>query len=210
MSRKLFIVISMMISSYLYSSSIYLNGNNKNINIQSWKSIRNSQIVKQDFDFSCGAASIATLLNGYFYQDITEKEVLSLINNGNVMASFSDLQEAIQKLGFESRGYAISLEALKELDHPVIAYIKYGESGHFTVISGTNKNFIKVSDPSLGNKIFTIQQFRNIWETRSAQNLKGKILVISSKNKLNNPNFFIKNMTYPPKTTIKLIQIKYS
>ncbi|ENS7173602.1 peptidase C39, partial [Neisseria gonorrhoeae] len=36
--------------------------------MQSWKARRDFNIVKQDLDFSCGAASVATLLNNFYGQ----------------------------------------------------------------------------------------------------------------------------------------------
>ena len=31
--------------------------------VESWKTLRDRRVVKQDLDYSCGAASLATLLN---------------------------------------------------------------------------------------------------------------------------------------------------
>ncbi|WP_424900905.1 cysteine peptidase family C39 domain-containing protein [Acinetobacter junii] len=56
-------------------------------------------MVKQDLDFSCGVASIATLLNGYYNQKVTEEEVLKIMDKGDLMASFDDMQKALNKLG---------------------------------------------------------------------------------------------------------------
>ena len=53
--------------------------------------IRDQGIIKQDLDYSCGAASIATLLNGYFQQNITEEQVLKIMDKGDLMASFDDM-----------------------------------------------------------------------------------------------------------------------
>ena len=36
--------------------------------VRSWKAMRDQGIVKQDLDYSCGAASIATLLNQQYGQ----------------------------------------------------------------------------------------------------------------------------------------------
>ena len=63
--------------------------------------------MKQDLDFSCGAASIATLLNGYYNQRTTEQQVLKIMDKGDLMASFDDMQKALNTLGFEAKGYAI-------------------------------------------------------------------------------------------------------
>ena len=49
------------------------------LQIKDWKTIRDDGIIKQDLGYSCGAASIATLLNRQYGQQVTEEEVLALL-----------------------------------------------------------------------------------------------------------------------------------
>ncbi|KAE9496610.1 peptidase C39 family protein [Neisseria gonorrhoeae] len=49
-------------------------------------------IVKQDLDFSCGAASVATLLNNFYGQTLTEEEVLEKLGKEQMRASFEDMR----------------------------------------------------------------------------------------------------------------------
>jgi len=42
------------------------------ISVKSWKTRRDAKIVKQDSDYSCGAASLATLLTEYYRFPVTE------------------------------------------------------------------------------------------------------------------------------------------
>jgi len=41
------------------------------IKVKSWKAFRDERVVKQDMDYSCGAASLATVLNEYYGQAVT-------------------------------------------------------------------------------------------------------------------------------------------
>ncbi|PCN59276.1 C39 family peptidase [Acinetobacter sp. YT-02] len=202
---KNFFLILLFFSKFAYSSPIYINNYNYDIKIKSWKEIRDKNIVKQDLDFSCGAASIATLLNGYYNQRTTEQQVLKIMDKGDLIASFDDMQKALNTLGFEAKGYAVSLETLKKLKIPVIAYIKHRKNDHFTVISGINDHFVRVSDPSLGQRILNIHQFKNMWETRSDKHLKGKVLIILPKDESINFNFFTKEITSPTLQSIKFL-----
>ncbi|TNL64399.1 C39 family peptidase [Acinetobacter bereziniae] len=111
-------------------TNIELNQYHNHIKVKSWKSIRDTNIVKQDLDYSCGSASIATILNGYFQKNVTEKEILDIINKGDSMASFEDMQRALNNLGFENKGYAVSIDTLKKLKIPVIIYIKHRNNDH--------------------------------------------------------------------------------
>lgn len=198
----LVLILVQQISS---ASSIYFNSHHKKIGVRSWKDIRDQNIVKQDLDYSCGSASIATLLNNYYNQNVTEDEVLKIIDKGDLMASFDDMQRALNQLGFQAKGYAVSLETLKTLKIPVIAYIKHRKNDHFTVISGINNDFVRISDPSLGKKVLSTYQFQEMWETRADNHLKGKILVILPKDQSSNSSFFTKNVKQSTTQAIKFL-----
>jgi hypothetical protein len=46
--------------------------------IKSWKDLRDADIVMQKLDFSCGAASLATILKGFYDYDVTEQDILTV------------------------------------------------------------------------------------------------------------------------------------
>lgn len=149
--------------------------------LQSWKQLRDARVVKQDLDYSCGAASIATVLNEYYQRPTTEAEVLKLLvkvahNEGR--ASFADMETILPRLGFKGMGLATSWEQLTALKIPVIVYVRQRKEDHFTVISGISEDKVKLSDPSLGNRTLTRGQFKAIWETRAEQGLEGKMLAV--------------------------------
>jgi hypothetical protein len=150
--------------------------------IQSWKTLRDSRIVKQELDYSCGAASLATLLNEFYGQSVTEEALLKAMDNGNMRASFEDMQRALLQFGFRAIGYATSYEQLIELKMPVVAYLEYRKDDHFSVLRGINDTTVWLADPSLGNRTYSRVQFLEMWETRginqSNSDLKGKILAI--------------------------------
>jgi uncharacterized protein len=76
---------------------IYFNSYRNEIKARSWKEFRDQNIVKQDLDYSCGSASIATLLNNYYNQNVTEEQVLKIIDKGDLMAFFDDMQRALNQ-----------------------------------------------------------------------------------------------------------------
>ena len=67
---------------------------NGSIGVTSWKALRDSRVVKQAFDYSCGAASVATLLNGFYGLDVTETDILESIGK-DAAASFENLAHAV-------------------------------------------------------------------------------------------------------------------
>lgn len=150
------------------------------VKIQSWKERRDFNIVKQDLDFSCGAASVATLLNNFYGQTLTEEEVLEKLDKEQMRASFEDMRRIMPDLGFEAKGYALSFEQLAQLKIPVIVYLKYRKDDHFSVLRGIDGNTVLLADPSLGHVSMSRVQFLDAWQTREG-NLAGKILAVVPK-----------------------------
>lgn len=162
--------------------------------VQSWKTRRDFNIVKQDLDYSCGAASVATLLNNFYGQRLTEAEVLKKLDKNEMRASFEDMRRIMPELGFEARGYALSFEQLAQLKIPVIVYLKYRKDDHFSVLRGISNDTVLLADPSLGHISMGKAQFLNAWKTRGG-NLEGKILAVLPKEAelSNNSAFFTRN-----------------
>ena len=162
--------------------------------VQSWKARRDFDIVKQDLDYSCGAASVATLLNNFYGQKLTEEEVLKKLDKEQMRASFEDMQRIMPELGFEAKGYALSFEQLAQLKIPVIVYLKYRKDDHFSVLRGISKDTVLLADPSLGHISMSREQFLKAWKTRGG-NLEGKILAVLPKDGQaeSNPLFFTRN-----------------
>ena len=161
--------------------------------VQSWKARRDLGIVKQNLDFSCGAASIATLLNKFYGQQLTEQEILVRMNKTELRASFEDMQQVMPQLGFEAKGYALPFEQLAQLKIPVIVYLKYRKNDHFSVLRGINGNTVLLADPSLGNMSLSREQFLAAWKTRDGK-MEGKILAVLPKDAdvAKNSAFFIR------------------
>jgi predicted double-glycine peptidase len=148
--------------------------------IKSWKTLRDERVVKQALDNSCGAASLATLLNGFYGQNLTEKDLLQAMNLGNSQASFEQMARALPQLGFRAQGYAANWEQLLRLKIPVILYVKHRKDDHFTVLRGISEDTVWLADPSVGNSTYSREQFLAMWETRadSADGLAGKFLAV--------------------------------
>jgi len=163
-----------------YAAEVMLTGNGygTEVQVKSWKALRDEQIVKQDLDYSCGAASAATILNGFYGLHVTEQALLDLMEVDEA-ASFQDLAEVVREYKMKDLGLALNFEYLKKLKVPAIAYLKYRDNDHFSVIRGVSHDgLVLLGDPSWGNRRFTQYQFLSMWETREDEFRKGKILLI--------------------------------
>ena len=145
---------------------------------RSWKELRDAHVVKQDQDFSCGAASLATLLNEYYGLSLTEAQILKDMNKPDMMANFEDMARVVGGYGFKSGGVALSYEQLAKLTVPVVVYLQHRGQDHFSVLRGISATQVQLADPSWGNRIFSKAQFLAMWETRGDEQLKGKILLV--------------------------------
>ena len=153
------------------------------VQVNSWKSMRDFRVVKQELDYSCGASSLATLLNGFYGFDLSEEDILNIIIIDGA-ATFENLSFAANSYGFKSGGIILSFDELTKLSIPAIAYVNYRGQDHFTVIRGISKSGnVHVGDPSWGNRKLRPHQFKNMWETMDEDGQpKGKILLVIPQN----------------------------
>jgi len=162
------------------------------------KPLRDARVVKQDLDYSCSAASLATLLNEFYGQSLTEEALLKAMDKGDLRASFEDMQRVLPHFGFKAQRFAASYEQLMKLKAPVIVYLKHRKDDHFSVLRGIDANTVWLADPSLGNRTYSREQFLEMWHTRhekTENELFGKILAVLPLDNKNATvsNFFTKN-----------------
>ena len=183
MLRNAFLVFYIICASVAFTAELKSTSLHGSIGVTSWKALRDFRVVKQEFDYSCGAASVATLLNGFYGLDVTEADILQSIGK-DAAASFENLANAVVPYGFKSGGLVVSFDDLKKLSIPVIAYLKHQGQDHFTVLRGVSKQGnVAIGDPSWGNRRFRPHQFRKIWETVDNNgDPRGKILLIIPQN----------------------------
>ncbi len=161
--------------------SLHIQTAHIRIPIKSWKTLRDARIVKQDLDYSCSAASLATLLNEFYGQSVTEEALLKAMDKGDLRASFEDMQKTLPQFGFKAQGFAASYEQLMRLKAPVVVYLKHRKDDHFSVLRGIDENTVWLADPSLGNRTYSKAQFLDMWQTRDDKDnaeLAGKFLAV--------------------------------
>lgn len=165
--------------------------------IVSWSEIKDKNLTKQQYDYSCGSASLSTILTYYYNQNVSEKDILDflLLNKGidinkkeeietneqlreSVSFSFSDLALFAQNKGFKAVGLALDLDALSTLKAPVIIYVNVRDKEHFSVYKGKDSQFVYLADLSLGNIKVSIAKFVEMFYQREDLTHPGKILAI--------------------------------
>lgn len=159
-------------------------------NVKNWLELRDYNLVRQKFDYSCGSASLATLMNFFYDEPVQELEIVKYLleerglekkkelMKEDFALSFQDLKEYAETKGYKAIGLALPLDSLKELKVPAIVYIEIRGNQHFTVYKGMDSNFVYLADPSFGNMKFKIEKFKHMFYTRKDLKFPGKLLVL--------------------------------
>lgn len=143
-----------------------------------WQAIQKKNVVKQNVDYSCGSASLATILTYFYNQPTTESQVIKDLALNKQMASFQDLANVSQKYGFIGKGIATNYDSLKKIKIPAIVYLNHNRTDHFSVLRAIDDTHVYLADPSWGNRTLTRKQFEKIWNTRNDAQYQGKVLLI--------------------------------
>lgn len=144
-----------------------------NIPRKSIVDLRFTNVVRQRFDLSCGAAAVATLLNNFYGEKIDEKDTIEAI------IKFGD-KAKIEKDGFsmlelkrfgESKGYVVQgfkitkPEAITEIKIPYLTLINTRGYNHFVIVKGVKDGIVYIADPAFGNRSRPWAEFKEEWST---------------------------------------------
>lgn len=140
---------------------------------RSMKDLRDQNLVKQRFDFSCGAAALATLLRYGFGESVTEGQVLTGLfdlpseaekaERRRTGFSLLDLQRVAQARGFNAEGFRLEPAQIGMLGGPVIVFIEPRGYKHFAVLRGVRGDRVYLADPSRGNIRMPVYTFLDSW-----------------------------------------------
>ncbi|MFA6143554.1 MAG: cysteine peptidase family C39 domain-containing protein [Sulfurimonas sp.] len=101
--------------------------------VVSFAKIKTSETVLQNYEESCGAAALATLM-GLFGVQKSEKDILDKTAKTD-MLTFAELSNTAKEFGFKSEGYKIDKSVFEKLTFPVIAKIEREKDyPHFVVV----------------------------------------------------------------------------
>lgn len=116
-------------------------------------------LITQSKSNSCGAASLANLIEGTIAgAKVTEKKVIDVINSKNKSDDFTfeQLIEASKKMGYTPSFARFPLDVLPNLNKPVMILmgLNHGDFRHFVVLKSIIKedgiDIAYIADPTLG------------------------------------------------------------
>jgi predicted double-glycine peptidase len=147
--------------------------------VMSLRALRDAGVVRQRYDYSCGSASLATLLtyglNDPVDEDSLLRAVLEPLSPDELAIlhqkglSLFDLQRLAQARGHKAQGFRIHQTQLALVSRPVIVYIKPRGYEHFAVYKAMRGDRVHLADPSLGNVRMPLYRFLDMWADESGR-----------------------------------------
>jgi len=148
--------------------------------------INTTGIVMQTTNYTCGPASLATVLNNIGI-NATEQELATLAGTDENGTTMYGLSEAAKAKGLNAIGMKLSIDDLKPNN---IVFITANGEPHYSVIREVTNESVKLADPSIGNIEMSKEKFAEVYS--------GNALVISDPNV---PALEVSNLTQINGTT---------
>lgn len=146
-------------------------GVNAQVEMSSLASLRYSTVVRQQFDFSCGSAALATLLAYHYDRPTSEQDAFSAMwaigdqdRIRNLGFSLFEMKAYIESIGLLADGFKLSLDRVAEIGVPGIALIDDSGYKHFVVVKGLTKRDVLIGDPARGLRVVPRKQFTQKWD----------------------------------------------
>ncbi len=147
-----------------------IGGGRYRVNVSSLKEARFKSTTRQQFDFSCGSAALATLLTYHYDYPVTEQAVFEqMFEKGDKEKirregfSLLDIKSYLGAHGFLADGFELPLAKLLASGLPAIVLIVEKGYHHFVVIKGMRDGRILMGDPSSGTRAVSVTNFESVW-----------------------------------------------
>lgn len=143
--------------------------------VRSLSEIRHHNVVLQQWDLSCAAAAVATILRYQHGIAVTERSVaLGLIDRQEYITnpdlvrlrqgfSLLDLKRYVDSLGYQGVGLGQLAFADLLTRAPIIVPVNLQGYPHFVIFRGATEQKVLLADPAFGNVTMSIDNFNNGW-----------------------------------------------
>lgn len=140
--------------------------------VLSLKEMRETGVVVQKWDTSCGAAAMATVFTYHFNDPASEREVaqgllrqtepLKVRHRGGF--SMLDMKRYAKERGYKAHGFkGLTFEDLRYFEGPIVP-LKLKGFNHYVVYKGlTPEGEVWLADPAFGNRTLPLKRFEDAW-----------------------------------------------
>lgn len=143
--------------------------------VRSLLEMQRDKVVVQEWDLSCGAAALATILKFQHGEDVTEREIAKAmiarqeyLENPDLVQirqgfSLLDLKRYVATRGLKGVGYGqLNFEHLVGRA-PIIVPVSTNGYNHFVIFRGTAGDRVLLSDPAFGKVTMPAERFEREW-----------------------------------------------
>jgi len=182
---------SVLLAAGVNAGTVWLPGAEgiSNVPVRSIQERKFDRVVRQEYDFSCGSAALATLLT-FHYDEATDEQAPFrwMFDRGDqdkiarVGFSLLDMKNYLADAGYEADGYKATLDTLVEASVPAIALISVRGYRHFVVVKGIRDGNVLLGDPALGLRKMSTEEFNDSWDN-------GILFIIRNRADVGGKNF---------------------
>ena len=134
------------------------------------KQLRLRGTVRQQYDFSCGSAALATLLTYHYGDPVSEQQIFDhMFSHGDRQKirregfSMLDMQGFLAARGWRADGFHLTLDQLAEAKLPAIVLVSDKGYQHFVVLKAIQGGRVLIGDPSSGARAMPRADFEAVW-----------------------------------------------
>jgi predicted double-glycine peptidase len=146
-------------------------GGNLQVQVVSYKESRFQTVLKQQYDFSCGSAALASLLTYHYEDPVDEQQVFKAMYEQGDQAriqqqgfSLLDMKNFLSARGYKADGFKMPLDKFKEkAGVPAIVLINTQGYLHFIIIKGISAKQVLLGDPAMGVRSMPRAEFEASW-----------------------------------------------
>lgn len=159
-------------------------GGSYTVPVTSLKGARFAATIRQQHDFSCGSAAVATLLTHHYGIETDEATVFKKMYERGDQAkirregfSMLDMKLYLDNAGLRAEGVKGSLDQLVAAKVPAIALVRENGYAHFVVVKGVRDGRVVIGDPAMGTRVVKRADFERHWTN-------GILLVVNNRTEL--------------------------
>ena len=142
--------------------------------VRSLSEIRGEGVVLQQWDKSCAAAALATVLTYHFGDPVPEREVaaglmrqtepLKVRHRGGF--SLLDMKRYAQERGYRAYGFTgMTFDDIRHMDAPIVPVQFVNGYDHYVVFKGLRPDGkVWIADPAFGNYDLARERFERMWK----------------------------------------------
>jgi predicted double-glycine peptidase len=171
--RRGSLVVALSLMACAHAAELQVRGPQDggfNTRVLSVREARFTTTLRQQHDFSCGSAALATLLTHHYGKAVVERDVFAyMYEHGDREKirrqgfSMLDMKRYLSAQGFQADGFELPVERLATERVPAIVLLSERGYKHFVVVKGYARGRVLVGDPSMGTRAISLQRFRRLW-----------------------------------------------